>query len=180
MSEVIVAKTNKPEKAVVTPGVLAPGFFSPFFRGGLFGVNPFALMRQFVEEMDKGTAFPAASAGAAWTPAIEVKQKEGKLFVTADLPGMAKEDVKVYVEGDTLVLEGERKQEKEEKREGFYHSERTYGKFYRAIALPEGANADLTAANFNNGVLEVTVPVAEVKPKARVVPVQEPPKAKAA
>jgi len=56
-------------------------------------------------------------------------------------------------------VEGERKKEKEEKREGYYHSERSYGKFYRSIPLPEGAKGDQVAAQFNNGVLEVTVPV---------------------
>lgn len=109
-----------------------------------------------------------------------MKQKEGKLLVTAELPGLKKEDVKVHIEGDTLVVEGERKQEKEEKREGYYHSERSYGKFYRSIPLPEGAKGDQVVAQFNNGVLEVTVPVPEVKPKRQEVPVQEGPKAKAA
>lgn len=53
-----------------------------------------------------------------------MKEKEGKLFVTTDLPGLKKEDVKVQIEGDNLVVEGERKRESEEKREGYYHSGR--------------------------------------------------------
>jgi HSP20 family protein len=86
---------------------------------------------------------------------------------------LKKEDVRVHIEGDTLVVEGERKQEKEEKRESYYHSERGYGKFYRSILLPEGATADQTAAQFNNGVLEVTVPVPEMKATRKEIPVQE-------
>jgi HSP20 family protein len=70
-------------------------------------------------------------------------------------------------------VEGERKLEKEEKQEGYYHSERSYGKFYRSIQLPEGAKTDQTEAQFNNGVLEVTVPVLEAKAVRKEIPVQE-------
>jgi HSP20 family protein len=179
MADVAVVKNPKQEKPELSRVL---GFETPLFRGSLFTVNPFALMRQFTEDMDKifgQTARPTGD-GAAWIPAIEVKEKEGKLLVTAELPGVKKEDVKVHIDGDALVVEGERKQEKEEKREGYYHSERSYGKFYRSIALPEGAKADLTAAQFNNGVLEVTVPIPEVKAKRQEIPVQEAAKPKAA
>ena len=178
MAEVTVVKQPKPEKPELSRVF---GFETPLLRGNLFSVNPFALMRQFTEEMDK-TFGPVRTAGdgAAWTPAIEVKQKEGKLLVTAELPGIRKEDVKVHIDGDTLVVEGERKQEKEEKREGYYHSERSYGKFYRSIPLPEGAKADQTAAQFNNGVLEVIVPIPEAKENRKEIPVQEGAKPKAA
>jgi len=100
--------------------------------------------------------------------------------MTAELPGLKKEDVKVHIDGDTLVVEGERKQEKEEKREGYYHSERSYGKFYRSIQLPEGAKLDQTSAQFNNGVLEVSVPIPESKPARKEIPVQEAQKPKVA
>jgi HSP20 family protein len=147
----------------------------PLFRGSLFNMNPFALMRQFTEEMDRlwGQMPRVTGDGATWNPAIEVKEKEGKLLLTAELPGIKKEDVKVHIDGDTLVVEGERKQEKEERREGYYHSERSYGKFYRSILLPEGAKVDQTAAQFNDGVLEVTVPIPEVKAARKDIPVQE-------
>lgn len=179
MAEVAVVKQPKQERQELSRVL---GFETPLFRGSLFTVNPFALVRQFTDEMDRifSQTQQAAGEGATWTPAIEVKEKEGKLVVTAELPGVKQEDVKVHVDGDTLVVEGERKQEKEEKREGYYHSERSYGKFYRSIPLPEGAKADQTAAQFNNGVLEVTVPIPEVKPKRQEIPVQEGPKPKAA
>lgn len=177
MAEVAVVKTPKKEGTEVSPFM---GFETPFFRGNLFALNPFALMRQFTEEMDRFFGqVPRVAPEGAWIPTIEVKEKEGKLLVTAELPGVKKEDVKVHIDGDTLVVEGERKEEKEEKREGYYHSERSYGKFYRSIALPEGAKPELTAAQFNNGVLEVTVPIPEAKVKRQEIPVQEV-KAKAA
>lgn len=170
MAEVKVVKQPKQERVEV-----APRFESPLFRGSFFNVNPFALMKQFAEDMDRffGQAPRSAGDAGAWAPVIEVKEKDGKLLVTAELPGLKKEDVKVHVDGDTLVVEGERKQEKEEKREGYYHSERSYGKFYRSVLLPEGAKIDQTAAHFDDGVLEVTVPVPPAKAQTKDIPVQE-------
>ena len=170
MAEVAVVKEPKPEKPD-----FRRWFEAPLFRGNLFSMNPFFLMKHFTEEMDRAFhGVPlAAGNGAEWAPAVEVKEKEGKLYVTAELAGLKPEDVKVHVEGDTLVVEGERKQEKEEKREGYFHSERNYGKFYRSILLPEGAKAEETVAHFHNGVLEVTVPLAEVKVKRQEIPVKE-------
>jgi HSP20 family protein len=170
MAEVNVVKQPKPETVE-----WSRWFEPPLLRGGLFAMNPFALMKQFSEEMDRAFhGMPkAAGNGAEWAPAIEVKEKEGKLYVTAELAGLKPENVKVHVEGDILVVEGERKQEHEEKREGYYHSERSYGKFYRSIPLPEGAKAEETSANFHNGVLEVTIPLAEVKARRQEIPVKE-------
>jgi HSP20 family protein len=172
MAEVNIVKQPKQERSELSRGL---GFDSPFFRGGLFSVNPFALMRQFTEEMDRmlGTGPRTEAMGAFWSPAIEVRETDGKLLLNAELPGLKKDDVKVHIDGDTLVVEGERKQEKEEKREGYYHSERSYGKFYRSIPLPEGAQTDQASAQFNNGVLEVTLPVRESKQKRQEIPVQE-------
>ncbi|HWB86934.1 MAG TPA: Hsp20/alpha crystallin family protein [Bryobacteraceae bacterium] len=174
MAEVNIVKQPKQEKPEPSRW---PGFDTPLFRGSLFSMNPFALMRQFTEEMDRmlGAGPRAAGEGmsAIWSPAIEVKEKDGKLLVNAELPGLKKEDVKVHIDGDTLVVEGERKQEKEEKREGYYHSERSYGKFYRSVPLPEGAQIEQANAQFNNGVLEVAIPVQESKQKRQEIPVQE-------
>jgi hypothetical protein len=108
MSEVAVKKQLAPE---TTEPARWTGFEAPLFRGSLFGVNPFALMRQFTQEMDRAFgALPTGNgANGAWSPAIEVKQQEGKLAVTAELPGLKKEDVKVNVTDGALTIEGERK-----------------------------------------------------------------------
>ncbi len=105
---------------------------------------------------------------ADWSPQINVLRREGQFVVTADLPGMSKDDVKVEVTDDMLTIQGERKQEKKEEREGYCYSECSYGSFYRAIPLPEGAEGGKATAEFNKGVLEVTIPApnrAETKAK---------------
>jgi len=145
------------------------------------GGNPFALMRQFADEMDRvfenfgfgrsrfglpslleefpWTGTPSAlSQSVAWSPQVEVFEQGGRLVVRADVPGLKKEDLKVEFKDDALVIQGERKQEREDKREGFYHSERSYGSFYRAIPLPEGSSAEGATASFKDGVLEVSLP----------------------
>jgi len=172
MAEISVVRKPRPETTELDRWF---GFDVPLFRGNLFNLNPFALIKHFGQDMEEmlGQWPRGTGNGFAWTPAIEVKEKEGNLLVTADLPGLKKEDVTVHVEGDTLVIEGERKLEKEEKREGYYRSERNYGKFYRSILLPAGAVIDKTAANFNNGVLEVSVPIPAAKTARKEIPVGE-------
>jgi HSP20 family protein len=73
-----------------------------------------------------------------------------------------------------LTLSGERREEKEERREGFYRSERTYGSFYRRIPLPEGAKTENAAATFQNGVLEITVPAPQIAAPTRKLEIKEP------
>ena len=107
-----------------------------------------------------------------WTPAMEVREKDGNLIVCADLPGIDNNDVKVEIENDMLVIEGERKREHTEEREGWHRSERSYGSFYRAIPLPEGAKADDAKADFHNGVLEVRIPLEEPKSNRRQIHIQ--------
>lgn len=179
MAEVKVTKTTEEKPGMVPWTALQ----TPLFRGNLFSVNPFALMREFTDEMDRMFgAMPKAKEPELWMPTVEVKKSNGDLKVKAELPGMGKEDIKVSVTEEALVLEGERKEEKEEKGEEYYRSERSYGKFYRAIPLPKGSDVDKAKAEFANGMLEVTIPCPESKPKLKDVPVQEgpPPPAKAA
>jgi len=142
--------------------------------------SPFALVRQFAREMDNlfedfgletGLHLPrflrrsrrlirrgAELATLDWSPRVDVVERDGQVVIRADLPGLSKEDIKVEVSDDAITIEGERKQEKKEEREGYCYSECSYGSFYRAIPLPEGVDASKAAAEFCNGVLEVTVP----------------------
>lgn len=116
---------------------------------------------------DTGTD-AALAAPVLLIPQIEVTQRPGALVVRADLPGLNADEIDVSVENGMLVISGERRQERRDEDEGFVRTEVLYGTFYRAIPLPEGADEDNIAAAFRNGVLEVTVPVAERDASRRV------------
>jgi HSP20 family protein len=107
-----------------------------------------------------------------WTPVIEVTQQDGNCVVRAELPGLKPEEVRIEVADDALIIEGERKFEREENRGGVRRSERMYGRFYRAIPLPEGANAAQAKARFQDGLLEVTVPMTERQSNRREIPIE--------
>jgi HSP20 family protein len=95
---------------------------------------------------------------ALWSPAVEVFEKGDKLIVRAEIPGVSKEDVNVDITDDALTIEGERRQESEDRGEGFFRSERSYGRFLRTIPLPEGVDGEKAEAKFKDGVLEITLP----------------------
>lgn len=135
-----------------------------------WGTHPFSLMNRFAEEMDRlfdnfgfgrgqlATRGSGESGQTWWSPQLEVFEREGQMVVRADLPGLNKDDVKVNITDNALTIQGERRQEHEENREGWRHSERSYGSFYRSIPLPEGIDTEKAKANFRDGVLEISMP----------------------
>ena len=94
----------------------------------------------------------------SFTPRLEVTEDEKSVKVSAELPGIDEKDVEVSLEDDVLTIKGEKKEEHEEKKAGFYRSERTYGAFERRIVLPNGIDSDKATAEFKKGVLNVQVP----------------------
>ncbi|HEU4634681.1 MAG TPA: Hsp20/alpha crystallin family protein [Edaphobacter sp.] len=152
--------------------------YSPFAMNpfDLLSANPFSIFRRMSEEMDRMFHEQmwegAAGAQSGWSPAIEVSQRDGKFNIQAELPGLEPNDVKVEIENDSVVIQGERKSESEQKAEGMHRTERQYGYFYRSIPLPEGSKADQAQAKFRNGVLEVTVPMSEQASNKRSIPIQ--------
>jgi HSP20 family protein len=142
--------------------------------------DPFAFMRRVTEELDRAFGFRSETPllpefyPKMWAPEIEVFERGEKFVVRVDLPGLTKENVKIEVTHDELMIEGERKVEKREapdekaveKNEGLYRTERTYGRFFRRVGIPEHVKAENAVATFRNGVLEIempTIPVPEVK-----------------
>jgi hypothetical protein len=89
------------------------------------------------------------------------------------LPGLTKDDVNVEITDDAINISGERRNEDEERREGYYRSERSYGGFFRSIQLPEGANAEDANATFNNGVLEITMEAPQLQSRGRRLEIKE-------
>jgi HSP20 family protein len=141
-----------------------------------FTVDPFAMMRRLSEEMDRafGSTFGLArSMGQTgiWSPAIEVRERDNTLEITAELPGLTKDDVKLQVTHEQIVIEGEKKREEEKKEEGYHRTERVYGRFYRAIPLPDGADPEKAKAEFKDGVLRATIPIMENKRQSRRIPI---------
>ena len=139
-----------------------------------FFANPFSLMRRLSDEMDRafGTSVGLGREIGSWWPAVEVRERDKNLVISADLPGLTKDDVKVEVTDEGLIIRGERKREREENKGGWHRSERSYGEFYRTIPLPEGVNPEKAQAQFKDGVLEVKVPLPESpKPKSREIPI---------
>lgn len=151
--------------------------------------DPFAALRQLTSELDRvfdepfGSRWPAFRKVAwpevgAWSPKVDVFERENRLVTRVDLPGVKREDVTVEVADGYLTLSGERKREVEEKKDNVFRTEREHGTFYRAVPLPEGVKPEEVKATFADGVLEVSVPLpvrADIKPKR--VEIQEPAKA---
>lgn len=94
----------------------------------------------------------------AWAPAVDVEETDKEYVIKADLPDIKKADVKVGIEDGVLTIEGERKQEKEEKGKKFHRVERTYGRFVRRLAVPSDVDQAQVAADFKDGVLNVRLP----------------------
>lgn len=150
-------------------------FFAPGFPSRLFGTSPFATAREFAEEMNRMMLGTNPIAGS-WTPVADIHRANGDLVVSMELPGLRKEDVKVEMTDEALIIEGERVREHKVDNTGYHRYERSYGKFYRSIPLPEGVKADQAKAEITDGVLKITVPVIDVKKTVRQLPVQEGPK----
>jgi HSP20 family protein len=146
--------------------------------------SPLALMRRLTEDMDqwfeqfglsRGGRGGALGGGGVYAPPVEVCEREGTFIVRADLPGLTKDDVRVDITDEAVLIEGERRAEHEEREGGLYHSERHYGLFRRQIPVPEGVNAEQATATFKDGVLEITMPAPHRQTQRRRIAIQEAP-----
>jgi HSP20 family protein len=131
-------------------------------RRGLRQWDPFRDMEDISANWDNifgNTMFPSLWSRLPtireWIPALDVYEQDGKFVVKAELPGMDEDDINVSVEGNSLVIKGNKKFEREVKDEDYYHCERSYGSFYRSIPLPAEVDKEKIEANYDSGVLEV-------------------------
>ncbi|MBI1890087.1 MAG: Hsp20 family protein [Burkholderiales bacterium] len=115
-----------------------------------------------------GMPSPGLSAALQWMPSVEVSEQDGRLVVCADLPGLKKEDIQVEVDGDRLIIEGERREEMSHAR----YSERSHGRFLRTVALPRRVDAEGATAAMHDGVLEVFLPLPQGGSAARKLEIQ--------
>jgi HSP20 family protein len=107
-----------------------------------------------------------------WMPPLDIYEKEGEMVIRLDLPGIEKKDVKVKVLDDVLTIEGERKTENKIEEENYLCREATYGTFTRRIALPTPVEEYEVKATFENGVLEIHIPVKAETMKPKEIPVR--------
>ena len=181
------------------PSLLPALMANPWLMTNAFLTNPFGFTQALNQEMDRlftssfGDITPADRGGSTnaqsgrglanspqqwnrglgqWAPQVEVRQRGNELTICADLPGMTPDDVNIEIENGVLTISGERQQSSEDRQEGFYRSERSYGSFARSIPLPEGVDENQVEARFENGVLEVTVPVPEQRQRGRRIQIQ--------
>ena len=127
--------------------------------------------RLFNTFFDSPTTTPPGGNGGSvrrWLPAMDLVETDTHFVLRADLPGLSDEDVAIELEDNVLTVTGERKAEHEDKREGFYRMERSFGQFRRSLTLPEGVDADAIEAHFDKGVLEVRIPKPEERKPRRV------------
>jgi HSP20 family protein len=110
---------------------------------------------------------PETLTPAEWAPLVDIAEDEKEFTITAELPEVKREDVKVTAEDGVLRITGERKLAKDEINKKFHRNERSYGAFERSFALPDRIKKDAVTADFKDGVLKVHVPKAEmVKPRS--------------
>jgi len=103
-----------------------------------------------------------------WLPSLDVTETKGDLLVKAELPGIDPQDIEISLDEGVLTIKGEKKQEKEEKEEGYHLIERNYGSFTRSIQLPKEVQSDKIKASFKNGVLKVVLPKSEEAKKKEI------------
>ena len=143
-----------------------------------WGGSPFRTLQRMADDMDRvfedfgfgRLPRPAwGETGAAmWAPEIDVFQKNNELTIRADLPGLKREEVSVDITDNEICIQGERKHERGEEREGYYRSERSFGSFCRVIQLPEGTITEQAKATFKDGVLTITLPKAAAARPRRI------------
>jgi HSP20 family protein len=105
-----------------------------------------------------------------WSPSVDLSETEDKYEITAEVPGMKKEDIRVSFDKGVLTLNGERKFEEEKKGKNYHRMERSYGRFERSFQLPEEVKPEQIKAVYQDGVLSVEIPKTE-KPKPKSIEV---------
>ncbi|MFH1214931.1 MAG: Hsp20/alpha crystallin family protein [Pseudomonadota bacterium] len=123
----------------------------------------FEEMEDVFKKMWKGTLFHEMMADfeTNWSPRFDVNETNDAIEVVADLPGLDKKDIDISLEGEVLVIRGERKEEHKENKKHVHRMERRYGSFYRAMRLPAEVKSEKIEASFKDGVLTVTLPKSE-------------------
>ncbi len=145
--------------------------------------DPFRELRSLQDEMNRlflsnfTRGDDRELARGAWTPSVDIFENKDNLVIEAELPGMKPSDVNVSIENNVLTLHGERRFEKKDEGDNFHRVERSYGSFTRSFTLPPTVSSENVNAEFENGVLKLTLAKREeAKPRRIEIKVGEAPK----
>jgi HSP20 family protein len=109
-----------------------------------------------------------ASGSQRWIPPTDLIETDEAFVLRSDLPGLSEDDLEIELKDGTLTISGERRSEHEDRREGFYRVERSFGRFSRSLDIPSGVDPGSVEAHFENGVLEVRIPKPEQEQPTRI------------
>ncbi|MFO7955755.1 MAG: Hsp20/alpha crystallin family protein [Candidatus Brocadiia bacterium] len=143
------------------PTSLSRYFSRPFQR----------LFEDFFEDLENESGLTEYRPGRRFVPAIDVTEDEDAVRLTAEVPGMEKDDLDVSIDNNVLTLRGEKKEEEVSEDTGYHRVERRYGQFERRIRLPNYVDTEKIDATYDNGVLKLTLPKAETA-KAKSIEIQ--------
>lgn len=135
--------------------------------------DPFRDLMEFNERLNRLRGMRSPEMGESgeltageWMPACDVLETGDAIVVRAEMPGIKENDIDIRLEGNTLAIRGHREFQKEDEQRNYHRIERSYGSFARSFTLPSGVDAEKISANYENGVLEITVPKREeTKPR---------------
>ena len=137
----------------------------------MFRFDPYRELGVLQNEMNHildrlGRRSEPSTTAIGWVPPMDIYEDDQNFVLYADLPGMVRDDIELHLENRTLTIRGERKPEKELKRENFHQMERDTGRFARSFTLPQTIESEKISASFKEGVLTVVLPKAdEIKPR---------------
>jgi len=133
-------------------------------------LRPWSPFANFERDFGRWLDEPVTRSGE-WAPAFDIEENEDAYAVTADLPGMRKEDISITAHDNVVTIKGERKREEEKEERGYRRFERAHGAFERSFTVRDGFDADNISAQYRDGVLTVTLPKLAER-KARQIEVQ--------
>jgi len=127
-------------------------------------------VKTFLDDVNRN--FENSNPTSSYVPRVNISEDANAIYVHAELPGLTKEDVKVTVKDNTLILRGEKKHEEKQEGRKYFRIEQRYGEFTRQFSLPENVKEEEVKASFANGILEINIPKKEpALPKEREIPI---------
>jgi len=135
--------------------------------------NLISLQKELFPLMSWLADTPATQEITAWSPKVDIKEEPKEFVVYADIPGVDPKEIEIEMEGDRLIVRGEKKSQKEEKGKNYYRMERTSGKFYRQFTLPDSVDSSKITAITKHGVLEIHLPKSAEGKHYRKIEIQQ-------